>query len=161
MRELPHLIPGYLSDQLIRRGFHICRGPGRHNRLGRPYENTHEIIQDDPYDSSDTVIPIESSCISTTETTAMISDTTNGNCQTRLIRQRPQNLSQNALFCFQNSGACRTFDRFFMCFRPQFFHKFKLWVPFYGFSHFARKTLRSTQACVTFLPSATSRTSPS
>ena len=85
----------------------------RHNRLGRPYGNIHAIIQDDPNDSSDTVVPIESSSISTTETTAMISDTTNGNCQRRLIRQRRQNLSQNALFCFQNDSACRTFDRLF------------------------------------------------
>ena len=43
------------------------------------------IIQNDPYDSSDTVVRIELRSISTTETTLLISYTTSGNCQRRLI----------------------------------------------------------------------------
>ena len=48
---------------------------------------THAIIQNDPYDSSDTVVRIELRSISTTETTPMISYTTSANCQRRLIWQ--------------------------------------------------------------------------
>ena len=34
-------------------------------QLGRPYGNTHAIIQNDPYGSNDTVLPIELRSIST------------------------------------------------------------------------------------------------
>ena len=72
-----------------------CVKPGFHKfisvisvvRLGWPYGNTHTIIQNDPHYSSGMVVPIALRSISTTETTPMISYTTDGKCQRRLIRQ--------------------------------------------------------------------------
>ena len=66
---------------LIKPGFHIVVSLVPVARLGWPYGNTHAIIRNDQYNSSDTVVPIELRSISTTETTPMISYTTNGNCQ--------------------------------------------------------------------------------
>ena len=63
---------------------------------------TNAIIQNDPYDSSDTVVRRELRSISTTGTTLMISYTTSGNCQRRLCCEASITLSRTAVY-FCNS----------------------------------------------------------
>ena len=60
---------------------------------------THAIIQNDPYDSSDTIVRIELRSISTTETTPMISYTTSGNCMSETTHMTETTMWKPGLSC--------------------------------------------------------------